>query len=113
MKVCAHSSGLVAKPRSVYVDLKTLLTPDLLVGSIVCAAAPSSLLFILGRAIAGLGAAGGFQGALSIITHTVELERRPLFMGIVISVFGIAVSIGPVIGGVLTDRVNWRWCFWM
>ena len=83
------------------------------VGSIVCAAAPNSPAFIIGRAIAGLGAAGIFQGSLGIIGLSVELEKRPLYMGIVISLFGIAVCLGPVLGGVFTDKVSWRWCFWM
>ncbi|KAL9594373.1 MAG: hypothetical protein Q9219_007067 [cf. Caloplaca sp. 3 TL-2023] len=83
------------------------------VGSTVCAAAPDSKAFIVGRAVAGLGAAGILQGALAIIGYIVELERRPLFMGIVISVFGISICIGPVMGGAITDRVSWRWCFWM
>lgn len=70
-------------------------------------------MFIVGRAIAGLGAAGLLQGSLSIIGHAVELQKRPLYMGIVISVFVISVCIGPVIGGALTTNVSWRWCFWM
>lgn len=82
-------------------------------GSILCAAAPRSDAFILGRAIAGLGAAGILQGALAIIGYIVELERRPMFMGIVISVFGISVCAGPVLGGAFTDHLSWRWCFWM
>ncbi|KAI4232198.1 MAG: hypothetical protein LQ349_005153 [Xanthoria aureola] len=78
------------------------------VGSTVCAAAPDSKAFIVGRAVAGLGAAGILQGALAIIGYIVELERRPMFMGIVISVFGISICIGPVMGGAITDHVSWR-----
>ncbi|KUJ10943.1 MFS general substrate transporter [Mollisia scopiformis] len=83
------------------------------VGSIICAAAPSSAVFIVGRAIAGCGAAGLLQGALAIIANTVPLAKRPIYMGIVISVFGISVCIGPVLGGAFTQHITWRWCFWI
>lgn len=82
-------------------------------GSILCAAAPTSEVFILGRAIAGIGAAGILQGALAIITFTSPLEKRSGRFAVVISVFGLAVCLGPVLGGVLTDHASWRWCFWM
>ncbi|KAH6669840.1 efflux pump antibiotic resistance protein [Halenospora varia] len=83
------------------------------VGSIICAAGPNSAVFIVGRAISGIGAAGLYQGALSIVGLTVKLEDRPLFLGIVLSAFGIAVCLGPPLGGVLTDHASWRWCFWI
>lgn len=84
-----------------------------IVGSIICASAPRSAVFIVGRAIAGCGAAGLFQGALNIITNTVPLQKRPQYMGIVISVFGISACVGPVLGGAFTQGVSWRWCFWV
>lgn len=83
------------------------------VGSILCAAAPNSPTFIGGRAVAGVGAAGLYQGALAIVGLTVELKKRPLYLGVVLSVFGIAVCLGPPLGGVFTDHSSWRWCFWM
>lgn len=70
-------------------------------------------MFILGRAVAGLGAAGALQGALSIISQTVALEQRAVYTSAVLSVFLIAVTVGPVLGGAITENVSWRWCFWM
>ncbi|GLA89731.1 hypothetical protein AtubIFM56815_004219 [Aspergillus tubingensis] len=61
-------------------------------GSVLCAASPSSTAFIVGRAITGVGAAGLYQGALSIVGLSVPLEKRPMYLGIVLSVFGIAAS---------------------
>ena len=83
------------------------------VGSVVCGAAPSSQVFILGRAIAGAGAAGVFQGCLDVIGLTIPLKQRPMYVGLVMGVYSFSFCLGPVLGGVLTDRVNWRWCFLM
>ncbi|RDL38405.1 Uncharacterized protein BP5553_02745 [Venustampulla echinocandica] len=83
------------------------------VGSILCAASPSSPIFILGRAISGFGAAGIYQGALGIVGYTVVLEKRPLYFGIVVSSFAVSACVGPILGGALTDHVTWRWCFWI
>lgn len=83
------------------------------VGSIICAAAVNSPMFILGRAIAGVGAAGLFQGALCIVGYTVPKPKRPIYLSLVVSVFGLATCFGPVSGGAFTTKVSWRWCFWM
>jgi hypothetical protein len=47
------------------------------IGSLICATSPSSVVLIIGRAVAGLGAAGLFSGALVIIAHTLPLRLRP------------------------------------
>ncbi|KAI0533326.1 MFS general substrate transporter [Xylaria digitata] len=77
-------------------------------GSVICASATKSDVLIFGRAFLGFGAAGLRQGALAIIGYVVRLDKVPLFQGVVVSSLGISVSIGPVLGGVLTDRVSWR-----
>lgn len=63
--------------------------------------------------MAGSGAAGLVQGAITVITYTSPLEKRPLYIGLVVSCFGICACVSPIMGGALTDRVSWRWCFWM
>ncbi|KAJ2994926.1 hypothetical protein NUW58_g1419 [Xylaria curta] len=83
------------------------------VGSAICAAAPTSPVLIFGRAFLGLGAAGILQGALAIITDVVKLEQVPLFQGVVTSSLVVSSTLGPVIGGALTQFVSWRWCFWI
>ncbi|KAH6892182.1 major facilitator superfamily transporter [Thelonectria olida] len=83
------------------------------VGSIVCAAAPSSLALIVGRAVAGIGCAGITSGALIIIARILPLEKRPMFTGAIGACSGVAQIVAPTLGGVFTDRLTWRWCFWI
>ncbi|RYP44396.1 hypothetical protein DL768_009128 [Monosporascus sp. mg162] len=83
------------------------------VGSLVCGIAPSSMTLIIGRAVAGAGASGVFAGSLVIITHTSPLEKRPIWQGLISAMYGIASVVGPLVGGVFTDLVTWRWCFYI
>jgi MFS family permease len=47
-------------------------------GSVICGAAPTSVALIIGRAIAGIGAAGSFSGGMIIIAHSAPLDKRPM-----------------------------------
>ncbi|KAL8364862.1 hypothetical protein RB595_003913 [Gaeumannomyces hyphopodioides] len=82
-------------------------------GSLICGVAGNSLTLIMGRAIAGLGSAGLFSGSLVILAHSVPMATRPLYTGLIGSMYGIASVAGPLLGGVFTDKVTWRWCFYI
>jgi MFS family permease len=99
-----------------YFDVKWIYLSALLVfelGSIICAAATSSTMLIVGRAVAGAGAAGLFSGGMTIIAYSVALRKRAIFIAALSSMFGIASIVGPILGGAFTDNLSWRWCFWI
>ncbi|UNI18075.1 hypothetical protein JDV02_004369 [Purpureocillium takamizusanense] len=82
-------------------------------GSLICGVATSSTMLIVGRAVAGIGVAGVFAGALIIIGVAVRPEQRAFLTGICIGCAQLGVVIGPLIGGALTEKVSWRWCFYI
>jgi len=86
-----------------YVYLFALVLFEL--GSVICAAAKNSVMLIVGRAVAGAGASALFSGAMTIVGFSVPLKRRPIYMASISSMFGIASVVGPLLGGVFTDRL--------
>ena len=73
-------------------------------GSLICGVAPNSIALIIGRAVAGIGSAGIFSGALIIVAYSVPLVKRPMYSGFIGAMYGIASVAGPLLGGVFTDK---------
>ncbi|SPQ25658.1 dd730847-c694-4664-a1d3-c4a6475a479f [Thermothielavioides terrestris] len=82
-------------------------------GSVLCGAAQSSTMLVVGRAVAGMGSSGLFNGAMVILVASVPLHRRPPIMGMFMGISQLGVVCGPLIGGALTEYVSWRWCFYI
>lgn len=83
------------------------------IGSLICGVAQDSPTFIVGRAIAGLGMAGGYSGSMIIVNIIAPLETRPLLTSLIGAAYGVGGTIGPLIGGAFTSHATWRWCFYI
>ena len=67
-------------------------------GSVLCGAAVNTRMLIVGRAVAGIGAAALFSGGMTIVAYSVPLRKRPIYIGLLSSTFGIASVVGPLLG---------------
>ena len=106
---------LFGKLSDIYGRRSILLTgvTIFIVGSVACALAPTMWALIAARALQGIGGGGILPIAQTIIADLVSPRERPRYQSYSAVMFMVASVIGPVLGGVLTDRVHWSLIFWI
>lgn len=83
-------------------------------GSALCALAPSGAALVWARLLQGCGAALFMPSSLALLTHAEDDERRRAKMfGVWAAIVSAAATIGPLAGGVLVETFGWRSIFWM
>jgi EmrB/QacA subfamily drug resistance transporter len=81
--------------------------------SVACALAPNLSELIVARTLQGLGGAIVLPLSLTILTAAFPIERRGMIVGIYGGLAGLAVAMGPIVGGVVTQSIDWHWIFWI
>ena len=95
--------------RRIFILGLTLFT----IASAACALAPTAGLLVAARAVQGLGAAMVMPLSLTILASAFPAERRGAIIGIWGGIGGLAVASGPLVGGAVTQGLDWHWIFWV
>lgn len=84
-----------------------------LIGSLLCGVSQSMGMLIAARAIQGIGGGGAILMPNICVADLFSMRNRGMYFGMLGMVWAIASAIGPVIGGIFTSKVSWRWCFYI
>lgn len=84
-----------------------------LVGSVLCGLATSMTQLVLARCVQGLGAGGLLPLGLIIVGDIFSYVQRARMQGLFAAVWGASSVVGPLLGGILVDRVAWQWVFYI
>jgi EmrB/QacA subfamily drug resistance transporter len=83
------------------------------IASVACALAPNLSDLIVARTVQGLGGAVVLPLSLTILTAAFPIHRRGMIVGIYGGLAGLAVAMGPIVGGAVTQGIDWHWIFWI
>jgi EmrB/QacA subfamily drug resistance transporter len=82
-------------------------------GSLLCGLATSSLFLTLARGGQGIGGAIMFATSLALLAQAFQGRDRGIALGLFGGITGIAIAVGPVLGGAITTSLSWRWIFYV
>src|SRR4051794_24459178 len=82
-------------------------------GSLACGVAGSSGLLVASRAFQGVGGAIMFSTSLALIAQAFQARDRGVAFAVLGATTGVSVAVGPVLGGLLTSGISWRWIFFV
>jgi EmrB/QacA subfamily drug resistance transporter len=84
-----------------------------IIGSFFCGLSNSMLMLIAFRAVQGIGGGALTVTSTALIADVIPLRLRGQYQGALGAVFGVTTVIGPLLGGVFTDDLSWRWVFYV
>jgi EmrB/QacA subfamily drug resistance transporter len=82
-------------------------------GSLACGVAGSAGLLVASRAFQGVGGAIMFSTSLALIAQAFQARDRGVAFAVLGATTGVSVAVGPVLGGLLTSGISWRWIFFV
>jgi MFS transporter, DHA2 family, lincomycin resistance protein len=111
MAVVIPTTGFLLQritPRQVFLTSMSLFSA----GTLICALAPGFPVLLVGRVVQACGTAVMVPLVMTTVMMLIPAERRGAMMGNITLIIAVAPAIGPMIGGLVLDELDWRWMFW-